>query len=99
VLLSAVYMLWMFQRVNYGPVTNDKNEHLPDLTTRERFTLWPAVALTIVMGVAPMWFLKPMQPSVSRLVEQVRRNQGQSVKNSVGIRDSGIGIRSGTVTR
>jgi NADH-quinone oxidoreductase subunit M len=99
VLLSAVYMLWMFQRVNYGPVTNEKNEHLRDLTTRERFTLWPAVALTIVMGVAPMWFLKPMQPSVSRLVEQVRRNQGQSVKNSVGIRDSGFGIRSGTVTR
>jgi NADH-quinone oxidoreductase subunit M len=81
VLLSAVYMLWMFQRVNYGPVTHEENQHLPDLTVRERWTLWPAVVMTIVMGVAPMWFLKPMEPSVSRLVEQVRRNQGQSVKN------------------
>ena len=35
VILSAVYMLWMFQRVNYGPVTNEKNERLPDLTPRE----------------------------------------------------------------
>lgn len=30
VILSAVYMLWMFQRVNYGPVTNDKNRGLRD---------------------------------------------------------------------
>ncbi len=80
VLLSAVYMLWMFQRVIYGPVTHEENEHLPDLTIRERWTLWPAVALVIVMGVVPMWFLKPMEPSVNKLVEQVRRNQGQTVQ-------------------
>ena len=52
VLLSAFYMLWMFQRVNYGPVTNEKNATLPDMTLRERFTLWPAVAMAIVMGVS-----------------------------------------------
>ena len=86
VLLSAVYMLWMFQRVNYGPVTRDANATLPDLTMRERFTLWPAVAVTIVMGVFPMVFLRPMEPSVARLVEQVRRNQSQTVQNSQGIR-------------
>jgi NADH-quinone oxidoreductase subunit M len=80
VLLSAVYMLWMFQRVNYGPVTNEENAHLPDLTLRERWALWPAVAMCIFMGVAPMVFLKPMEPSVSRLVEQVHRNQGQQVR-------------------
>ena len=33
VILSATYMLWMFQRVNYGPVTNEKNAELPDLQT------------------------------------------------------------------
>ena len=32
VILSAVYMLWMFQRVNYGTVTNEKNAALPDLS-------------------------------------------------------------------
>ena len=35
VILSATYMLWMFQRVNYGPVTNEKNAALPDLRPRE----------------------------------------------------------------
>jgi NADH-quinone oxidoreductase subunit M len=81
VLLSAVYMLWMFQRVNYGPVTHEENAHLPDLTAREKLTLWPAVAMCIVMGVAPMWFLKPMEPAVTRLVDQIHRNQGQQVRN------------------
>jgi NADH-quinone oxidoreductase subunit M len=82
VLLSAVYMLWMFQRVNYGPVVKQENATLPDLTLRERLTLWPAVAMTIVMGVCPMVFLKPMEPAVAKLVEQVRRNEGQTVRRS-----------------
>src|SRR5688572_30426677 len=94
VLLSAVYMLWMFQRVNYGPVTKAENATLPDLSARERFTLWPAVAMTIVMGVFPMVFLKPMEPAVARLVEQVRRNEGQTVRKPEGIGDWGLGISS-----
>jgi len=94
VLLSAVYMLWMFQRVNYGPVSREENATLPDLTTRERFTLWPAVAMTIVMGVFPMAFLRPMEASVARLVEQVRRNQSQTVQTPVGVGDLGFGIRA-----
>jgi NADH-quinone oxidoreductase subunit M len=93
VLLSAVYMLWMFQRVNYGPVTNEKNAHLPDLTLRERVTLWPAVAMVIVMGVFPMVFLKPMEPAVARLVAQVRRSQGETVTHPSGVRHVKSGIR------
>jgi NADH-quinone oxidoreductase subunit M len=80
VLLSAVYMLWMFQRVNYGPVTKDENAVLLDLSVRERCALWPAVAMAIVMGIFPMMFLRPMEPAVTRLVEQVRRNESQTVK-------------------
>jgi NADH-quinone oxidoreductase subunit M len=83
VLLSAVYMLWMFQRVNYGLVTNDVNAQLHDLSPRERWTLWPAVAMTVVMGIAPMVFLKPMEPAVARLVDQVRRNEGLTVRRAV----------------
>ena len=73
VILSAVYMLWMFQRVNYGPVTHDENLTLPDLTVRERWVIVPIVAMAIVMGVFPGVFLKPMQPSVDRLLQRVSR--------------------------
>jgi NADH-quinone oxidoreductase subunit M len=71
VILSAVYMLWMFQRVNYGPMTNEKNRNLPDLTPREWALVIPTVAMAIFMGVFPNVFLKPMEASVSRSIERV----------------------------
>jgi NADH-quinone oxidoreductase subunit M len=71
VILSAVYMLWMFQRVNYGPVTNEKNRDLPDLSPREWALMVPTVAMCLFMGVFPNVFLKPMEPSIDRLIERV----------------------------
>jgi NADH-quinone oxidoreductase subunit M len=72
VILSAVYMLWMFQRVNYGDVTNEKNRNLPDLSPREWALMIPTVALCILMGIAPGFFLKPMEPSVLRVIERIQ---------------------------
>jgi NADH-quinone oxidoreductase subunit M len=71
VILSAVYMLWMFQRVNYGPVTNDKNRGLRDLSAREWFVIAPVCAVAIVMGVLPNVFLRPMEPAVARTVQEI----------------------------
>jgi NADH-quinone oxidoreductase subunit M len=68
VILSAVYMLWMFQRVNYGEVTNPKNRTLPDLSAREWAMMIPTVAMCIFMGVAPAIFLRPMEPAVQKVV-------------------------------
>jgi NADH-quinone oxidoreductase subunit M len=73
VILSAVYMLWMFQRVNYGPVSNEKNARLSDLSVREWAVLVPVVALAILMGVLPNLFLRPIGPSVERMLDQVHR--------------------------
>ena len=75
VILSAVYMLWMFQRVFYGKVTNDHNRHLPDLSFREWAIVGPLAAVAIVMGVAPNVFLKPMEPAVQRIVDRVQARQ------------------------
>jgi NADH-quinone oxidoreductase subunit M len=71
VILSAVYMLWMFQRVNYGQVTNEKNRSLPDLTPREWALLVPTIAMAILMGVLPGIFLRPMEPSVNKVIDRV----------------------------
>jgi NADH-quinone oxidoreductase subunit M len=71
VILSAVYMLWMFQRVNYGALTNEKNRSLPDLLPREWAQMIPTIAMAIVMGVVPGFFLRPMAPAVSRVVERM----------------------------
>ena len=71
VILSAVYMLWMFQRVNYGPLTNPKNKDLHDLEPREWAALGPCLVLAIVMGIFPNVFLNPMAPAVDRLVQRL----------------------------
>jgi NADH-quinone oxidoreductase subunit M len=71
VILSAVYMLWMFQRVNYGPLTNSKNQGLRDLSVREWFVIAPICAVAIFMGVVPGVFLRPMEPAVRRTVERI----------------------------
>jgi NADH-quinone oxidoreductase subunit M len=81
VILSAVYMLWMFQRVNYGPITNEKNRRLPDLSVREWTLLVPTIAMAIFMGVFPSVFLRPMEPSVARIIERVNGSQPARVAN------------------
>jgi NADH-quinone oxidoreductase subunit M len=73
VILSAIYMLWMFQRVNYGPVTNEKNARLADLSPREWLILVPIVAIAVVMGVFPNLFLRPIEPAVNRMLRQVEQ--------------------------
>ena len=88
VILSAVYMLWMFQRVYYGEVTHEENEKLPDLRPREWAAALPLCAMAIVMGVFPMLFLKPMEPAVRKVVEQVGYSQPVRVENG---RDKGKG--------
>jgi NADH-quinone oxidoreductase subunit M len=80
VILSAVYMLWMFQRVNYGPVTNPKNENLPDLTPREWSAILPIAAMAVVMGVLPNLFLAPMEPAVKRMVQRMERGQAHTAR-------------------
>ncbi len=68
VILAAVYLLWMYQRVMFGPVTNEKNRGLKDLTRREFWTLAPVIALIIWIGVYPNPFLRKLDSSVEALV-------------------------------
>jgi NADH-quinone oxidoreductase subunit M len=84
VILSATYMLWMFQRVNYGPVTNQENATMRDLTPREWAVLAPIVAMTVLMGVLPNIFLRPIGPAVERMLNQVHQGapvQIQAIRN------------------
>jgi NADH-quinone oxidoreductase subunit M len=86
VILSAVYMLWMFQRVNYGPVTNAKNRGLRDLSVREWCVIAPVCAAAIFMGVFPGVFLRPMEASVKRTIEHIVPTRPTNAQNSTGSR-------------
>jgi len=71
VILAAVYLLWMYQRVMFGPVTQEKNRGLRDLSPREFWTLAPVIAIIIWIGVYPNPFLRKLDASVSDLVERM----------------------------
>jgi NADH-quinone oxidoreductase subunit M len=80
VVLSATYMLWMFQRVNYGKVTNQKNAELADLSSREWFAIAPIVAMAVVMGVFPNLFLQPMRSAVDKLLTHYHQSSSVQIR-------------------
>jgi NADH-quinone oxidoreductase subunit M len=68
VIFGAVYMLWMFQRMMFGPITQPENESLKDLSGREICVLVPLVVAVFFMGVAPNFFFRKMEPSIERFL-------------------------------
>ncbi len=72
VVLGALYLLWMYQRVIFGPVTHDANRHLTDLTRREWVVIIPVILLCFLMGMYPTPFLKRMQPSIELALSRLK---------------------------
>lgn len=70
VILAAVYMLWMYQRVMFGKL-DKTNESLPDLNSREIVLLLPILVFIVWIGVYPNTFLDPMKVSVNTVVSKV----------------------------
>jgi NADH-quinone oxidoreductase subunit M len=68
VILGAVYMLVLVEKVFFGTLRNPENKHLPDLSVREWFVIAPLLVLIVVMGLVPQPFLDPAKPSVDRLL-------------------------------
>ena len=72
VIWSAVYLLWMYQRVFYGQIKVPANITVPDLSGRERLALWPFAIMALVMGVVPMVFMNSIDASVARALPLVQ---------------------------
>ena len=72
VILAAVYILWMFQRMFLGEVTNEKNRGLADLSRREMAILAPLLILIFWIGLYPRPFLDLLSPSVEHLAASLQ---------------------------
>jgi len=68
--LSAVYVLWMYQRMMTGPI-KPGNEHLPDLRPREMFVVAPLIGLLVVLGVHPKPVLDVINPAVEHTMTAI----------------------------
>jgi NADH-quinone oxidoreductase subunit M len=72
VILGAVYLLYMFQKVMFGPITRDKNKALKDVSVREIIVFIPIIAMIFGMGLFPRTFLKSMDGSVKQMMFEYR---------------------------
>ena len=76
VILAAAYLLWLYQRVFFGPVTNPKNESLRDLTPRELVYFAPLVILAFWIGLYPKPFFLILEQPIGQLVQTIRPGYG-----------------------
>ena len=79
-------MLWLYQRVFFGELSNEKNKDLPDLNRREQWTLIPLIVIAFWVGLYPKPFFDRMAPTVDRALERVavaRGEQGPTAADQV----------------
>jgi NADH-quinone oxidoreductase subunit M len=74
VILSACYMLWLYQRVFYGEVNPEVRAHVPDLNLREWAAIVPLIVMMVWMGVYPQSFLPPVGKTTARVLDQSQVN-------------------------
>ncbi|HWB01011.1 MAG TPA: NADH-quinone oxidoreductase subunit M [Pirellulales bacterium] len=82
VVLGAWYMLWLVQRVFFGPLhepahhgdAHDHHHAVPDMKPREILALAPLVVLMVWIGVAPQQFLRPMAADIDRSIAAAARS-------------------------
>jgi NADH-quinone oxidoreductase subunit M len=71
VILAAIYLLWAYERVFTGPVTNPKLEGLKDLGLREVAIMAPLIVLILVLGVYPKPVLDRIEPSAEAILDRI----------------------------
>ncbi len=67
VILGALYMLGVVQKMFFGPITKRENKHLPDMNGREIVAVAPLLILVFVIGFFPNIFLSRMKDAVARI--------------------------------
>ena len=75
VILAAVYMLWVYQRIMFGKVNNPANENIKDLSAREIVIMLPLLLFVFWIGIYPNTFFDKMNPALEQLLEQMNSQQ------------------------
>jgi len=81
VILSACYMLWLYQRTFYGKASESVTHHVYDLTPREWAAILPLIALMVWMGTFTQSFMPPISAQNARILENTQRLKVEQVLN------------------
>jgi NADH-quinone oxidoreductase subunit M len=80
VILSACYMLWLYQRTFYGKASEGVTHHMYDLTPREWAAIVPLIALMVWMGTFTQSFLPPISAQNARILDTTHRLKSERVQ-------------------
>jgi NADH-quinone oxidoreductase subunit M len=78
--LSAIYLLWAYQRVFFGEVTQEPNRTLPDADRRERLLLFAMAALILAMGIGSVAFTRRTEASARNTLDLMQRPQAYNAR-------------------
>ena len=76
VILSAIYMLYLYKRVIFGIITNEKLKSILDLNLREKIIMIPLIIVVILMGIYPNIFLEPMRLPIENIINNYQIANG-----------------------
>ena len=82
VILSACYMLWLYQRVFFGRASEDLTHHMPDLNFREYAIIVPLIALMLWMGTFTQSFIPSISASTALILGPIDAGRDVHVRNS-----------------
>jgi NADH-quinone oxidoreductase subunit M len=71
VILGAVYMLMVVQKMFFGPITKRENRHLQDVSARELLAVAPLAMMVFVIGLFPNVFLSQIKGAATRVQDEV----------------------------
>jgi NADH-quinone oxidoreductase subunit M len=80
VIISAVYLLWAYQRVFFGGITVERNRTLPDTDRRELLMLVAIAAMILWMGIGSAGFTRRSESSTRNIFELMRRPGAYNAK-------------------
>jgi NADH-quinone oxidoreductase subunit M len=81
VILSACYMLWLYQRAFFGEASESVKSRVNDLNLREWAAILPLLVLMVWMGTATQTFLPPISAANARILRQTQQNVDFHVRN------------------
>jgi NADH-quinone oxidoreductase subunit M len=88
VILAAIYLLWLVQRVFFGPITNEENKQIPDIAWNELIAVGALFVFIVWIGVHPNTFLRKMTPSVEAVLKVAKQEENGGAYIAKGERRS-----------
>jgi NADH-quinone oxidoreductase subunit M len=77
IILSAVYMLYLYKRIIFGVINNEKLKDILDLNHREKVILIPLAIAVLLIGIFPNIFIEPMRLSIDIIISNYELANGK----------------------